>query len=101
MRIEQEPDRDDRVGRASEELERAEPDERAHHEDVAVGEVQELEDPVDERVAERDERVDAAEREAVERQLGERVHAERESIRHRKWSGPASSRAAPVVRLSV
>ena len=72
---EQEPDRDHGVGRAAEQLERAEADERAHHEDVAVGEVEELEDPVDERVAERDQRVDASEREAVQRQLDERVHA--------------------------
>ena len=32
--------------------------EPAEHEDVAVGEVDQLEDPVDERVAERDQRVD-------------------------------------------
>ena len=37
---------------------------RPEHEDVAVGEVDELEDPVDERVAERDEAVDRAVRQA-------------------------------------
>ena len=36
------------------------------HDDVAVGEVEELEDAVDERVAERDQRVDAAERQPVD-----------------------------------
>ena len=75
----QQPDRHDRVGRAAEQLERAEADERAHHEHVAVGEVQKLEDPVDEGVAECDEGVDAAERQAVERELDEGVHAVRES----------------------
>ena len=35
----------------------------AEHEDVAVGEVDQLEDAVDERVAERDEPVDGAVRE--------------------------------------
>ena len=44
------------------------------HEDVAVREVEELQDAVDERVAERDQRVDAAERQAVDGELDERVH---------------------------
>ena len=42
--------------------------------DVAVREVQELEDAVDERVPERDQRVDAAERESVDGELDEGVH---------------------------
>ena len=79
IRIEQQPDRHDRVGRAAEQLERAEADERAHHEHVAVGEVEELEDPVDEGVAEGDQGVDAAERQAVQRELDKGVHAVRES----------------------
>ena len=40
------------------EREHAVADERADHVDVAVREVQELQDPVDHRVAERDQRVD-------------------------------------------
>ena len=36
------------------------------HEDVAVGEVDELDDPVDHRVAEGDEGVDRADREGVD-----------------------------------
>ena len=40
--------------------------ERADHEDVAMGEVDELDDPVDHRVAERDQRVDRADREGVD-----------------------------------
>ena len=48
----------------------------AEHEDVAVGEVDQLEDAVDERVAERDEAVDRAVREADQEQaveLGRRL----------------------------
>ena len=61
--------------RAAEQLQRAEADERADHEDVAVREVQQLQDAVDERVAERDQRVDAAERQRVDGELDEGVHA--------------------------
>ncbi len=43
----------------------------AEHEHVAMGEVDQLEDAVDERVAQRDERVDAAVRHADRRHLGE------------------------------
>ena len=50
--------------------------ERAEHEDVAVGEVDQLDDPVDHRVAERDERVDRADRQRVDRLL-ERLPQER------------------------
>ena len=39
--------------------------EGADHEDVAVGEVDQLDDPVDHRVAEGDQRVDRAERQDV------------------------------------
>jgi hypothetical protein len=40
-----------------------------------VGEVQQLEDPVDERVAERDQRIDAAQRDAADEELPEDVPA--------------------------
>ena len=94
----QQPDRDDRVGRAAEQLERAEADERAHHEHVAVGEVQELEDAVDERVAECDQGVDAAERQAVQRELDEGVHAVRESNGAERRDGPAVWPGRPCTR---
>ena len=57
---EQEADRDRDRRRPAEHGQHAEADERADHEDVAVGEVQQLEDPVHHRVAEGDQRVDAA-----------------------------------------
>ena len=63
-----------RVLGPAERMQHAEADERADHEHVAVREVQELEDAVDERVAERDQRVDAAERERVDGELDEGVH---------------------------
>ena len=47
---------------------------RADHHHLAVREVDELDDPVDHRVAERDDRVDAAERQAVDDLLQEDVH---------------------------
>ena len=57
--------------------------EDAHHEDVAVGEVDELDDAVDHRVAERDEGVDGAARQAVdelrrtdEQEVEDRQHAD-------------------------
>ena len=45
---------------AAKRTQREEADVRADHVDVAVREVEELEDPVDHRVAERDQRVEAA-----------------------------------------
>jgi hypothetical protein len=51
-----------------------------------VREVEELEDAVDERVAERDQRIDAAERQRVDRELDEGVHVEWEP---KETSGPA------------
>ena len=48
-------------------------DHPADHEHVAVGEVDQLEDAVDERVAESDERVERAAREPDERELDERA----------------------------
>ena len=45
-------------------------DEDADHEDVAVGEVDELDDPVDHRVAEGDEGVDRADRQGVDELSG-------------------------------
>ena len=51
----------------------AEADVGADHEHVAVGEVEELEDPVHHRVPEGDQRVDAAERRRVDDRLEEPV----------------------------
>ena len=48
-------------------------DHRADHHDLAVREVDELDDAVDHRVAQRDDRVDAAERQAVDELLEEDV----------------------------
>src|SRR3954467_4612549 len=45
--------------------------ERADHEDVAVGEVDQLDDPVDQRVADRDQREDRAVRQAREEVVGQ------------------------------
>ena len=56
---------DDRVG-----------DHRADHHHLAVREIDELDDPVDHRVAQRDDRVDAAERRAVDELLDEDVHCQ-------------------------
>src|SRR6476661_7125450 len=61
-------------------LEHAEPDEGPDHEDVAVGEVQELEDTVDEGVAKRDQRVRAALGQAIERELREGVQRRKASL---------------------
>ena len=69
----QEPDGDGRALRAAEPAEDAPADEGADHDDVAVREVQELQDPVDEREPERDERVDAPERDPVDEELDELV----------------------------
>ena len=46
-------------------------EERAHHEDLAVGEVDQLDDAVDERVAERDQRDQRAVGEPDDQELGE------------------------------
>src|SRR5438874_566130 len=70
----QRPHGDVRARGATEQLQHAVADERAHHEDVAVGEVEELQYPVDERVPEGDERIDAAERQRVDGELDEGVH---------------------------
>ena len=51
--------------------------ERAHHVDLAVREVEELQDPVDHRVAERDQSVDAPERHPVDELLHEEVPVHR------------------------
>ena len=80
----------------AERLQRAVADERADHEDVAVGEVEELEDAVDERVAERDQRVDAPERQSVEGELEEGGHAGSNLDR---LGGPVTTRAAQLIRL--
>ena len=51
--------------------------ERAEHEDVAVCEVDQLEDAVHHRVAERDERVDGADGDAIEQILKKGLHMKR------------------------
>ena len=48
---------------------------RAHHVDVAVGEIDHADDAVDHRVADRDQPVDRAERDAVDELLDEIFHA--------------------------
>jgi hypothetical protein len=50
---------------------------RTDHQHLAVGEVDQVDDPVDHRVAERDQRIDAAEHEPVDDLLDEGVHARR------------------------
>ena len=60
--------------------------EGADHEDLAVGEVDELDDAVDHRVAERDQRVDRTEHEAVGQLL--------EELRHRVTDWATTNRAS-------
>ena len=93
----QQPGRHLRIRRAAQQLERAEADERPDHEHVAVGEIEELQDPVDERVAERDQGVDAAQREAVDRELDEGVHGCRVSLFPCKRAARRYRRAARCV----
>ena len=52
--------------------------EGAQHVDVAMREVDQAQDPVDHRVAERDEGVDRAERQPVDQLLENSVHASRD-----------------------
>ena len=47
--------------------------ERAEHVDFAMGEVDQLDDAVDERIAQGDERVDAASGQAAEKELDEKL----------------------------
>ncbi len=97
-----EPDRDHRVRRAAERGEDAEADVGADHVDVAVREVEQLQDPVDHRVAEGDEGVDAAEREAVDEELDELVQLIGEAgFCHETTCGPAHCRAARLSPLPV
>ena len=49
--------------------------ERADHEDVAMGEIDHADDAVDHRVADRDQAIDRAERDAVDELLDEIFHA--------------------------
>jgi len=72
----QERNRHGWVRGASERDEHAVADERPDHVDVAVREVQELEDPVHHRVPESDERVDRAEGDPVQRDLEKELPAE-------------------------
>jgi hypothetical protein len=60
--------------------EEEEPDERPDHEHVAVGEVDQLDDPVDHRVAEGDEGVDRAEDKRVAHLLGARRDGSRKRL---------------------
>ncbi len=83
----------------------AEADVGADHVHVAVREVQELQDPVDHRVAQRDERVDAPERQAVDEELDEFVDAhfaKRDSVtndvRPDSLPGRTSSRSVPLTQ---
>ena len=69
----QEPHRNARVLRAAEPAETPQPMKAPDHEHVAVREVQELQDPVDHREPERNERVDAPEREPADEELDELV----------------------------
>jgi hypothetical protein len=85
-----------RIRRAAQELERAEADERPDHEHVAVGEVEELQDPVDKRVAERDQRVDAPQRQGVDRELDKSVHRCRVSLFPCKRAARRFCRAASL-----
>ena len=76
-------DRDDRWrrGSGSVEVERVGEEiagEGAQHVDVAMREVDQAQDPVDHRVAERDEGVDRAERQPVDELLENGVHASRD-----------------------
>ena len=66
----------------------------ANHVDVAVGEVQELEDTVHHRVAERDQRIQRAVRDAGDQLGDEEVPVHPQSLRYRK-RGAAASAAAP------
>ena len=76
---EQQRDVDRECGRAAEDGDQSEADERADHEDVAVREVQQLEDPVDHRVAEGDQGVDAALGDAHDQLGDEEVPVHRDS----------------------
>lgn len=59
----------------------------ADHQDVTVGEVDELEQPVDHTVAERDQGIDRAEREAVDQLLKKFLHDGEESNQELRNSG--------------
>jgi len=61
---------------------------RADHEDFGVGKVDEPQHAVDEGVAERDERVDRAERKALDRQIPERLPEQ--EVRHRYVKRPGA-----------
>ena len=65
-----------RAGGAREHSQHNDPEIRPQHVDLAVGEVDQLEYPVDHGVAERDQRVDAPARQAAEEQLEEVLHAQ-------------------------
>ena len=66
----------------------------AHHVDVAVREVDEAQDAVHHRVAERDQRVDRPERQAVDQLLEEGRHAKKPSAASVRLPG-ASTTASP------
>jgi hypothetical protein len=75
-------ERDVRRERAAEHREDAVPDKRADHVHVAVREIQQLEDAVHHRVADRDQRVEAAQRYAADGELDEELGVERERKLH-------------------
>ena len=62
---------------AAEEVKDAKADVRADHEDVAVGEIEELQDPVHHRVPEGDQGVDAAERRGIDERREEPIEIDR------------------------
>ena len=80
-------------------LEHEEADERPHHVDVAVGEVQELQDPVHHRVAEGYQRVDAPEREPTDQLTAEETPVHRVEKIAQTQCGPRDARAALVQSL--
>ena len=82
------PDREHRIRGAARDGEHAVADEGADHVDLAVGEVQELEDPVHHRVAKRDQRVHAAEREPVDQLLNEEVPGVHQGMCAARECGP-------------
>ena len=70
-------------------------DKRADHENVAVGEIDHADDAIDHRVADRDQPVDRAERQAVDQLLQKICHAVPISRGH-----PADDQQAPCGRLN-
>ena len=94
-------DHERRQARGRERHDHREGDHAADHHHLAVGEVDELHDAVDHRVAERDDGVHAAEREAVHDLLEEGVHGRcflrgDRRLRHSTGSRPKKTAPSPV-----